>query len=143
MNSKKLKAAMKLANKITALYCRLSRDDELDGDSNSIRNQKEILQKYADDHDFMNTEFFVDDGYSGTNFDRPDWNRLLSLAEDDEIGTIIVKDMSRLGRDYLKVGYYTEELFPDLGIRFIAINNGIDSDSNQDSDFTPFGTILA
>ena len=90
----------------------------------------------------MNTEFFVDDGYSGTNFERPDWKRLLSLAEEDEIGTIIVKDMSRLGRDYLKVGYYTEELFPDLGIRFIAINNGIDSDSKQDSDFTPFLNII-
>ena len=142
MNSKKLKAALKQANKITALYCRLSRDDEMEGDSNSIRNQKEILQKYADDHGFLNTEFFVDDGYSGTNFERPDWQRLLSLAEEDEIGTIIVKDMSRLGRDYLKVGYYTEELFPNLGIRFIAINNGIDSDSKQDSDFTPFLNII-
>ena len=142
MNNKKLKAAMKLANKITALYCRLSRDDEMDGDSNSIRNQKDILQKYADEHGFINTEIFVDDGYSGTNFDRPDWKRLLSLAEEDEIGTIIVKDMSRLGRDYLKVGYYTEELFPDLGIRFIAINNGIDSESQQDSDFTPFLNII-
>ena len=142
MNSKKMKAAMKQVSKITALYCRLSRDDEIDGDSNSIRNQKEILQKFADDHGFMNTEFFVDDGYSGTNFDRPDWIRLLSLAEEDEIGTVIVKDMSRLGRDYLKVGYYTEELFPDLGIRFIAINNGIDSESKQDSDFTPFLNII-
>lgn len=142
MNNKKLKAAMKLANKITALYCRLSRDDEMDGDSNSIRNQKDILQKYADEHGFINTEIFVDDGYSGTNFERPDWKRLLALAEEGEIGTIIVKDMSRLGRDYLKVGYYTEELFPDLGIRFIAINNGIDSESQQDSDFTPFLNII-
>ena len=133
---------MKRANRITALYCRLSRDDELQGDSNSIRNQKEILQKYADDHDFLNTEFFVDDGYSGTNFERPDWKRLISLAKEDEIGTVIVKDMSRLGRDYLKVGYYTEELFPDLGIRFIAINNGIDSASNQESDFAPFLNII-
>ena len=88
-------------NKITALYCRLSRDDELQGDSNSIKNQKAILQKYADDNGFGNTQFFVDDGYSGTNFDRPDWQRLIALAEEGSIGTIIVKDMSRLGRDYL------------------------------------------
>jgi DNA invertase Pin-like site-specific DNA recombinase/predicted nucleic acid-binding Zn-ribbon protein len=128
--------------KITALYCRLSRDDELQGESNSIRNQKSILQKYADDNGFDNTEFFVDDGYSGTNFDRPDWQRLLGLVEKDCVATIIVKDMSRLGRNYLKVGYYTEVLFPDNDIRFIAINNGVDSASNQDSDFTPFLNII-
>ena len=97
--------------KITALYCRLSRDDELQGDSNSIIHQKEILKKYADDNGFKNTEFFVDDGYSGTNFNRPDWLRLLDRINNDEVGTIIVKDMSRLGRDYLKVGMYTEMLF--------------------------------
>ena len=111
-------------SKITALYCRLSRDDELQGDSNSIINQRAILQKYADDNGFGNTMVFVDDGYSGTNFDRPDWQRLISLAEDGKIGTVIVKDMSRLGRDYLKVGYYTEVFFPGVDIRFIAINNG-------------------
>lgn len=88
--------------KITALYCRLSRDDELQGDSNSIINQKSILQKYANDNGFGNTQFFVDDGYSGTNFERPDWLRLISLAEDGKIGAVIVKDMSRLGRNYLK-----------------------------------------
>lgn len=142
MNTKKIRTALKLASKITALYCRLSRDDELQGDSNSIRNQKEILQKFADDNDFLNTEFFVDDGFSGTNFERPDWKRLIALAEEGAIGTIIVKDMSRLGRDYLKVGYYTEELFPNLGIRFIAINNGIDSNNMQESDFTPFLNII-
>ena len=129
-------------DKITALYCRLSRDDELQGDSNSIINQKAILQKYADDNGFGNTMFFVDDGYSGTNFDRPDWQRLISLAEDGKIGTVIVKDMSRLGRDYLKVGYYTEVFFPGLDIRFIAINNGVDSANQQDSDFTPFLNII-
>ena len=89
-------------SKITALDCRLSRDDELQGDSNSIKNQKAMLQKYADDNGFGNTQFFVDDGYSGTNFDRPDWLRLVALAEDGGVGTIIVKDMSRLGRDSLK-----------------------------------------
>lgn len=128
--------------KITALYCRLSRDDELQGDSNSIINQKAILQKYADDNGFSNTQVFVDDGYSGTNFDRPDWQRLVALAEDGSIGTVIVKDMSRLGRDYLKVGYYTEVFFPGSDIRFIAINNGVDSDNQQDSDFTPFLNII-
>lgn len=129
-------------NKITALYCRLSRDDELQGESNSITNQKAILQKYADDNGFKNTQFFVDDGYSGTNFERPDWQRLISLVESNMIGTIIVKDMSRLGRDYLRVGYYTEVLFPEEDIRFIAINNGVDSNSKQESDFTPFLNII-
>lgn len=128
--------------KITALYCRLSRDDELQGDSNSIIHQKEILKKYADDNGFKNTEFFVDDGYSGTNFNRPDWLRLLERINNDEVGTIIVKDMSRLGRDYLKVGMYTEMLFPEKDIRFIAINSGVDSANQQDSDFTPFLNII-
>jgi len=132
----------KITDKITALYCRLSRDDELQGDSNSIINQKAMLQKYADDNGFGNTEFFVDDGFSGTNFDRPDWQRLITLAEDGKVATVIVKDMSRLGRDYLKVGYYTEVFFPSVDIRFIAINNGVDSANQQDSDFTPFLNII-
>jgi len=127
---------------ITALYCRLSRDDDLQGDSNSIINQKKMLKKYADENGFRNTEFFVDDGYSGTNFDRPDWQRLIALAEDGKIGTIIVKDMSRLGRNYIQVGTYTEIMFPNLDIRFIAINNGVDSENGQDSDFTPFLNII-
>ena len=124
--------------KITALYCRLSRDDELQGDSNSIKNQKLILQKYADDNGFKNTSFFVDDGYSGTTFDRPDFQRLMAEVDAGRVGTIIVKDMSRLGRDYLKVGFYTEVTFPDADVRFIAINNGVDSANQQGSDFTPF-----
>lgn len=132
----------KITDKITALYCRLSRDDELQGDSNSILNQKAMLQKYADDNGFGNTQFFVDDGFSGTNFDRPDWQRLIALAEDGKVATVIVKDMSRLGRDYLKVGYYTEVFFPGVDIRFIAINNGVDSANQQDSDFTPFLNII-
>lgn len=142
MNNRQSYTAVKNNNKITALYCRLSRDDESQGDSNSIKNQKTILQKYADDNGFANTEFFVDDGYSGTNFDRPDWQRLLSQVEEGNIGTVIVKDMSRLGRDYLKVGYYTEVLFPGSDIRFIAINNNVDSANQQDSDFTPFLNII-
>lgn len=142
MNNRQSNTAVKNNNKITALYCRLSRDDESQGDSNSIKNQKTILQKYADDNGFANTKFFVDDGYSGTNFDRPDWQRLLSQVEEGNIGTVIVKDMSRLGRDYLKVGYYTEVLFPGSDIRFIAINNNVDSANQQDSDFTPFLNII-
>jgi len=131
-----------LDSKITALYCRLSRDDELQGDSNSIKNQKTILQKYADDNGFKNTFFFVDDGFSGTDFDRPDFQRMISEMDKGNIGTIIVKDMSRLGRDYLKVGYYTEVAFSNAEIRFIAINNGVDSANQQDSDFTPFLNII-
>jgi len=127
---------------ITALYCRLSRDDELSGDSNSIKNQKAILKKYADDHGFCNPQFYVDDGISGTTFDRPDFNRMIADVEAGKIGTIIIKDMSRIGRDYLKVGYYTEIVFPEADVRFIAINNGIDSANQQDSDFTPFLNII-
>ena len=129
-------------NKITALYCRLSRDDELQGDSNSIVNQKAILSKYAKENGFKNTLFFVDDGYSGTNFNRPSWNELLERIENGEVSALIVKDMSRLGRDYLKVGFYTEVLFVEKGVRFIAINNGIDSVNQTDSDFTPFLNII-
>lgn len=128
--------------KITALYCRLSRDDELQGDSNSIINQKAILQKYTDDNGFRNTFLFVDDGYSGTTFDRPDWNRLMGLVDEGRVGTIIVKDMSRLGRDYLKVGMYTEMVFPNADIRFIAINNGVDSANQSENDMTPFINIF-
>ncbi len=130
------------AEKITALYCRLSRDDELQGDSNSIKNQKAILQKYADDNGFTNTQFFVDDGFSGTNFNRPDWLKLISLVDEGLVGAIIMKDMSRLGRDYLQVRMYTEIKFPNADVRFIAINNGVDSENGQDSDFIPFLNII-
>ena len=130
------------AGKITALYCRLSRDDELQGESNSITNQKAILQKYAADNGFENTVFFVDDGYSGTNFNRPDWQKLVGMIDEGLVGTIIVKDMSRLGRDYLQVGMYTEMVFPNNDIRFIAINNGVDSENQMDNDMTPFINIF-
>ncbi len=128
--------------RITALYCRLSCDDEKQGDSNSIIHQKEILSKYAKDNGFPNAQFFVDDGYSGTNFNRPDWQRLSGLIDEGKIGTIIVKDMSRLGRDYLQVGMYTEMVFPNNDIRFIAINNGIDSINGTENDMTPFINIF-
>jgi site-specific DNA recombinase len=123
---------------ITALYCRLSRDDELQGDSNSIKNQKAILQKYAADNGFGNIQFFVDDGYSGTTFDRPDWQRLSGMIDEGQIGTLIVKDMSRLGRDYLQVGMLTEMVFPNNDVRFIAVNNGVDSVNGTENDMTPF-----
>ena len=129
-------------DKITALYCRLSQEDDLHGESNSITNQKAILEKYADEHGFPNTMFFVDDGYSGTNFNRPDWQRLIGMIDEGRIGIIIVKDMSRLGRDYLQVGMYTEMVFPNAGIRFIAINNGVDSINGAENDMTPFINIF-
>lgn len=100
------------------------------------------FNKYAKENGFKNTLFFVDDGYSGTNFNRPSWNELLERIENGEVSALIVKDMSRLGRDYLKVGFYTEVLFVEKGVRFIAINNGIDSANQTDSDFTPFLNII-
>ena len=130
------------SDKITAIYCRLSRDDELTGESNSIVNQKAILKKYAQEQGFRNIQFFVDDGYSGANFNRPDWNRMIELVKDDKIGVIIAKDMSRIGRNYLEVGLYTEMLFPEHDIRFIAVNSGVDSANQQDNDFTPFLNII-
>lgn len=128
--------------KITALYCRLSRDDDLSGDSNSIVNQKQILGEYAKRHGFHNCRFYVDDGYSGTNFERPDFQRMLADIESGEVKTVIVKDMSRFGRNYIMVGYYTEILFPNAKIRFIAVNDSVDSESETDSDFTPFRNII-
>lgn len=128
--------------KITALYGRLSRDDELVGDSNSIVHQKEMLAKYAKEYGFTNTAFYIDDGFSGTNFNRPDFQRMMSDAEEGKIATIIVKDMSRFGRDYIMVGYYTEIYFPNSDIRFIAINDQVDTVSATDNDFTPFKNIM-
>ena len=122
--------------KITALYCRLSRDDEQLGESNSIKNQKSILSKYAKDNHFINTQFFVDDGYSGTSFTRPAFMELMELAEQGKIETIIVKDHSRLGRNRLIVGQLLEEDFVRLNIRYIAIMDNIDTDKGL-NDFLP------
>ena len=126
---------------ITALYARLSQEDALDGESNSIANQKKILLKYATDNGFPNPTFFIDDGVSGVTFDRPGWNEMIRLAEVGKVTTVIVKDMSRMGRDYLKVGYYTESFFAERDIRYIAINDGVDSDKG-DNDFTPFRNLF-
>lgn len=128
-------------DKITALYCRLSRDDAMQGDSNSIANQKAMLVRYANDHGFLNTRFFVDDGISGTTFNRPGFQAMLAEVDEGNVATLIVKDMSRFGRDYPKVGYYTEVVLPDAGVRFIAINDGVDSE-RADNDFTPFRNII-
>ena len=116
------------SDKITALYCRLSRDDELQGESNSITNQKSILEKYAKENGFRNIRVFVDDGWSGTNFARPAFTEIMELAEAGLIGTIIVKDHSRLGRNRLVVGQLLEEEFDRLGVRYIAILDNIDTD---------------
>ena len=134
-------ANTKYPDNITALYARLSQEDALDGESNSIANQKKILLKYATDNHFSNPTFFIDDGVSGVTFDRPGWNEMIRLAEAGKVQTVIVKDMSRMGRDYLKVGYYTESFFAARDIRYIAINDGIDSNKG-DNDFTPFRNLF-
>lgn len=129
-------------DKITALYCRLSVDDSVDGESNSITNQKDILGRYAKQHGYRNPQFYIDDGYSGTNFNRPDFQRMMSDVDDGKIDTIIVKDMSRLGRDYLRVGYLTEITFADKDIHFIAINDNVDSENGADNELIPFKNVF-
>lgn len=128
--------------RITALYERLSRDDETQGESNSIVNQKSYLEDYARANGFRNTRHYTDDGFSGTNFDRPGFNRLMEDVDAGRVETVIVKDLSRFGRNYLQVGIYTEMKFPEKGVRFIAINNGVDSLQPSSSDFTPFLNIM-
>ena len=128
--------------KITAIYCRLSRDDDLAGDSNSIIHQKDMLTRYARERDFPNVSVYSDDGWSGTNFERPDWKRLISDIEAGKVGIVLVKDLSRVGRDYLRVGFYTEVTFPQNGVRFIAVNNGVDSANQSENDFAPFLNIM-
>ena len=126
---------------ITALYCRLSRDDGAEGDSNSISNQKKLLQKYSKENGFSNTRYYVDDGYTGTNFNRPGFQKLLEDIDLGYVSTVIVKDMSRLGRDYLQVGYYTDTYFPDRNIRFIAINDCVDS-ADGENELAPFRNVM-
>lgn len=126
---------------ITALYLRLSRDDGGDGESNSIGNQRKLLKRAAKDRGLTNTREYVDDGYTGTNFRRPSFQKLLEDIETGYVSTILVKDMSRLGRDYLQVGYYTDTYFPDHGIRFIAVNDGVDSDEG-DNELAPFRNVM-
>lgn len=127
--------------KIAALYCRLSSDDGRDGESNSIQNQKKLLQKAAKEYGFTKTKFFVDDGISGTTFNRPGFQDMIARVENGIIGAIMVKDMSRFGRDYLQVGQYTEIFLPEHNVRFIALNDGVDS-AEGDNDFAPFRNIM-
>lgn len=126
---------------ITALYCRLSRDDGMDGESNSIVNQKTLLSQKAKEKGLTDTKFYVDDGYTGTNFNRPGFQQMLSDIEMGYIYAVMVKDLSRLGRDYVSVGNYTDVYFPDHDIRFIAVNDGIDSEEGE-SEIAPFKNIL-
>ena len=133
---------MSRSSKITALYERLSRDDDLNGESNSITNQKQYLEDYARRNGFTNIRHFTDDGFSGVNFNRPSFQELIKEVEAGNVATIIVKDMSRLGRNYLQVGFYTEVLFPQKDVRFLAINNSIDSNNASDNDFAPFLNIM-
>lgn len=129
-------------NKITALYCRLSQDDGREGESNSITNQKAILEKYAKNHGMKNLKFFIDDGWSGTNFERPGFTELKEEIENGNVETLIVKDLSRLGRDHIMVGYYTEMYFPEMNVRFIAINDNVDTADAESNEFASFTNIF-
>ena len=130
-------------NKIynTTLYCRLSLDDGNVGDSGSIQTQKIILEEYARMHGFKIYDVYVDDGYSGLNFNRPGFQKMLQDIEIGKVNVVITKDLSRLGRDYIMTGYYTEHYFKDNGVRYIAINDGIDT-INDNNDIAPFKNIL-
>jgi len=123
------------------IYCRLSKDDIGAGDSSSITSQKEMLAKYVRDHDWTAVDFYVDDGYTGMNYNRPDFKRMIEDIEMGKINLVLVKDLSRLGRNYILTGQYTDIYFPDRGVRFVALNDGIDS-LREDNDIAPFRNIL-
>ena len=127
---------------LTALYERLSQEDKLDGESNSIANQKKILERYCKDHGIIAYRHYdEDDGYSGTNFNRPGFQRMLADIKAGRIKRVIVKDMSRFGRDYLQVGMYTDVVFPEFGVHFIAVNDGVDS-TRGESEFTAIRNVF-
>ena len=128
--------------KKTALYCRLSQDDNTENESNSRQNQKMILQRYAADHHFPNPCFYVDDGHTGANFQRPGFQQMMADMENGEIGIIITKDLSRLGRNQLHTGLYIEERFPMFGVRYIAINDNVDTDSSESNELMPFKNLF-
>lgn len=127
---------------ITALYCRLSQDDGNVGDSDSIVNQKKILAEYAERNSYMPYQFYIDDGFSGTNFERPQFEQMIEDAQKGIVKRIICKDLSRFGRDYIKVGLYTEFIFPDKDIHFIAVNDDVDSNVQKDNDLAPFKNLF-
>ncbi len=126
----------------TALYCRLSQDDGREGESNSIVNQKEYLMKYAKEHGFPNPKFYVDDGYTGTNFDRPSFKEMSADIEKGLVKTVIVKDLSRFGRNYIEVGSYSEIIYPEAGVRFIAIMDNVDTGSLESNEFAAFTNLF-
>ena len=128
--------------KITALYERLSRDDESAGDSNSIVNQKKYLESYAAQMGYENCAHYTDDGWSGGNFERPAWKKLIADIEAGKVAHVIVKDMSRAGRDYLQTGFYTEVFFRQHNVHFVAIANGVDSNDQNSNEFAPFLNIM-
>ena len=128
--------------KITALYCRLSQDDNLEGESNSISNQKEILMTYAKKNGYLHPQFFVDDGISGTTFNRPGFQEMESLIEAGKVSTVIVKDLSRFGREHLLCGHYTEIVYPTLGVNFIAIQENVDTTKGIGTEMMPFHNIF-
>jgi len=129
--------------KVNILYCRLSRDDgDSDRESNSISTQKSILISYAEKNGFTPYSVAVDDGYSGTNYNRPGWQELMTKVENDEVGAVIVKNLDRMGRNYLQTGMY-RELFQERGVRLIAVNDGIDTAVGDGDDFLPFREIMA
>lgn len=130
-----------MKDKITALYCRLSKDDMVDDESNSITNQKMILKKFADDNGFTNTAYYVDDGFSGTNFERDGFKTMMNDIENGKISIVITKDLSRLGRDYLKTGELIEMIFPDYNVRYIAINDGVDT-AKSENELLAFKNIF-
>ncbi|MFT8890061.1 MAG: recombinase family protein, partial [Ethanoligenens sp.] len=127
---------------ITALYCRLSRDDGNTSESMSIQSQKVLLREYAEKQGFLSCTYYVDDGYSGTNFQRPGFQRMIQDIRDGKIGTVITKDLSRLGRNYLETGTYIEIFFPNHGVRYIAVNDSVDSANHEQMDITPFRNII-
>ena len=131
---------MELQNYRTAIYCRLSKEDGNE-ESQSIQSQKEILTEYVEKQGWKIVDIYIDDGYSGTNFDRPDFKRLLKDIEIGRIDLVITKDLSRLGRNYIQTGFYTEEFFPEHNIRYIALNDGFDTYREEGSDFAPFKVV--
>ena len=126
----------------TALYLRLSRDDELQGESGSIQTQRMMLRQYAAEHGLTVVDEYIDDGWSGTNFERPSFQRMIDDIEDGKINCVVTKDLSRLGRNYILTGQYTEIYFPSKGVRYIAINDNVDTDSSESNDLMPFKNLF-
>ena len=138
----KEKALQRQQEEITALYCRLSQDDGREGESNSIVNQKEYLFKYAKEHGFPNPTYYVDDGYTGTNFNRPSFKKMSEDIDKGLVTTVIVKDLSRFGRNYIEVGSYSEIIYPEAGVRFIAIMDNVDTGSLESNEFAAFTNLF-